>query len=353
MMRMMNQVYSDSALRDRRTQVRIRVEIPITLSLPGVDEPLRAINQNISWGGVLFVLSEPLRHEGGLLRITLPWKRGAHITAEARLLRARQLEDGRYLVAVRFVSLSPRSQSRLERLLQMLQTGETTAPDQNPGGLVKALEVTVNDAEELRRTLLHVAKGRHRVTVFDAYDRDQSISFSIVSTKDLPGIRLRARVLEVHKSRVKGFDWAELHALLLEFEHPRKALRACVKLLLDQLPKPPPSSGSQRSEEPDWLRTKSFPAPAGPGKHWVGGKRGLSSTLETEFPEALNYLTAGWGDVDAFEVLFQDLVLGEHGQPGGWPPDAWEELELLQSIHDQAYGLPESRKRLLKGGRSV
>ncbi len=51
--------------------------------------------------------------------------------------------------------------------------------------------------------------------------------------------------------------------------------------------------------------------------------------------------------------MFRDLVLGDHGQPGGWPEEAWEELELLQSIHDAVYGMSAVRKSLLKGGRHV
>ncbi|MBK1718979.1 PilZ domain-containing protein [Thiocystis violacea] len=349
----MNELQPRLTATDRRTQTRIDLRIPVKLTIPGQDEPIMAVNRDISWGGALLYIAEPLPKQAGPLRIVFPWKRDDQITAYAQLLRARPLADGGYLIAVRFISLSPRSQSRLERLLKLLRTGDMTVESQDGGALVRELEVTVNDTEELRRMLLQIAKGRHSVTVFDAYEANQSISLAIAGTRDLPGLRLRARVVDVRKSAAKGFDWAELYTLALEFEHPRKAIKAFVNLLLDQLPDRARHSPGSLEGAPDWMRSLPLARPTSADLARLSGRAGGLSRLESDFPEAISRLIAGWGDVDAFEIMFRDLVLGDHGQPGGWPEDAWEELELLQNIHDEAYGMSDTRSRVLKGGRSA
>ena len=339
----------DSIAQERRTQVRIDVQIPVQVTFPGQDAPVTAINQDLSWGGALLLISQPLPKQAGPLKITFPWKRDELITAHAQLLRAKPLQGGDYLIAVRFVSLSPRSQSRLERLLKMLSAGSETIELDDASGLVRELEVTVNDADELRYMLRQIAKGRHMVTVFDAYEANQSISLSIAGTRDLPGIRLRARVVEVQKSRSEGFDWADLYTLVLEFEHPPKAIKSFVKLLIDQLPVR--ARGARGGDTPDWVRSAPVAKPTSADLMRSVRRGGELSALEMDFPDALTRLVAGWGDPEAFEVMFRDLVLGDQGQPGGWPTEAWAELELLQNIHDEAYGMSENRRSVLRGGR--
>ncbi len=333
----------ESINENRRTQARIDLHIPVKVVLPGHDEPVTATNQDISWGGALLLIAEPLPQQTGPLRISLPWKRGEEITVHAQLLRAKPLQDGQYLAAVRFVSLSPRSQSRLERLLKMLSTSQESTELDAPSDLFRELEVTVSDADELRRVLRQVATGKYKVTVFDAYELNQSISLSITGTQDLPGIRLRARVMDVRRSRSKGFDWTNLYTLSLEFEHPRRSVKAFVKLLLDQLPEACP----ERRGVPDWMRRATLARSA----RDRAVHSGALCALETQFPEAINRLVAGWGDADAFDIMFCDLMFGEQGQPGGWPAAAWAELELLQNIHDTAYGVPSTRGQVLRGGR--
>lgn len=346
----MTQPQSEPTARDRRTQARIQLQIPVEVTMPGCTAPVSAITQNISWGGMLLLISEPLPARTGPLRIVLPWKRDERITADVRLLRAIPLADGQYLIAVRFMSLSPRGQARLERLLKMLRAGDMSVYSDDGGSLFRELEVTVNDADELRQMLGQIAEGRYRITVFDAYEADQSISLVITGTRDLPGIRLRARVVDVQRSTVKDFDWTELYTLSLQFEHPRKAIKAFVKLLLDQLPSGP-HSAAHLDGAPEWLRSLPLAKPSKADLSRLSGRAGLLSTLEREFPESINQLVAGWGDADAFEIMFRELTLGEHGHPGGWPEEAWAELEMLQRIHDEAYGVPGARMGRLRGGR--
>lgn len=347
----MSQLEPESFASDRRTQTRIQVQIPVEVTLPGLAEPVIALNQDLSWGGALLRISEPLPKIAGTIQVRLPWKRDERISADARLLRAIPQADGGYLIAVRFVSLSPRSQSRLERLLKMLRSGRET-PAVGAEGLVRELEVVVHDVDEMRKILKQIAQGHHTVTVFDAYERNQSISLAIVGTHDLPGIRLRARVLDVQSCEAKDCDWAELHTLFLELEHPKQAIRSFVRLLLDQLPKTDESSGSS-GDVPDWLRYAPMAKPTEADRVRRDAARGELCELEMRYPEALNRLIAGWGDVDAFEMMFRDLVIGDAGQPGGWPAAAWQELELAQGVHDLAYGMSPPRQSRLKGGRSV
>lgn len=348
----MNQNPNEISASERRTQTRIQVNIPIKVTFSRMTESMDAINQDISWGGVLFVISEPPPQETGSLRIVLPWKQNEKITADAHLVRVKRLQNGNYLIAARFYSLSPRSHARLERLLKMLY-GDQLESTENGGGLVRDLEITINDTNELRRILIQIATGRHTVTVSSLYEKNQSIRLSIAGTRGLPVIRLRARVTEVEKLSSSYFDWADLYLLKILFEHPRASIKNFVDLLLNSLPETCYNANSELLNSPEQLRSAVFANATTADQVQRSGKSGILSTLETQFPEALNHLTVGWGDVAAFEAFFRDLTLGDLGSPNGWPIDAWQELEFLQDIHDCAYGMSAHRANTLKIGRTV
>lgn len=354
-MRDMNKPRNAPGASERRSQSRIQVKIPVQVSLPGVAEPVPAVNQDISWGGALFVLPQQPPLNTGAIRIVLPWRQHETITADAHILRAKTLQDGSCLVAARFFSLTPRSHSRLERLLKLLQGGGGDIS----GGLVRELEVTANDNDDLRQMLMQIATGRYSVTVFDAYELDQSIKLSVAGTTGSPGIRLRARVVDIRKAASRDNSWSDLYTLTLAFEHPRRSIRSFVDLFLNNLPEAKAteekgdSELSMLADAPYWVRASTFASPTSADLAFRSGRTGTPCVLETDFPEALNRLTAGWGDIQAFEVMFRDLVLGDQGNPGGWPADAWDELEFLQSVHDIAYGMSESRRSLLKIGRLI
>lgn len=341
---------------ERRTQTRIDLRIPVELTIPGHDGSVRAVTRDLSWGGALLHLADPLPNDVEILVLSLPWRRGKSIRAQARLLRERPVSEGGYLVALRFISLSPRSQSRLERLLRMLYPSDSTTGADGKSALFRELEVTVSDTEELRQKLLQILEGHYTVTVFEAYQVGQSISLSITGTFELPSIRLRARVSEVRKSEVKGFDWAELYTLSLEFEHPRSTIRAFVDQVLNRLADTEDASSafSYLEGAPDWLRSVAA-ATARPSmsthRTESSNEDETRSCLECEFPDAITRLVAGWGNVKDFDMVFKSLVLDRDDLPGGWSREAWEELEMLQSVHDRAYGVSEHRRSLLKGGR--
>nr|WP_245232509.1 PilZ domain-containing protein [Thiorhodococcus minor] len=337
---------SSSLAPDRRTQQRLSVEVPVAVTVRSLDLRLRGVTKDLSWGGLLVNLAEPLPEGTRALRVTLPWKRDERINAIAQVLRTKRLQDGRTLVALRFMTLSPRSHMRLEQLLQALST---SAPEEREAGLVRELEVSVNDLDELRDMMETIATGRYTCTVFEAYTKDQSLCFVLAGTEEWTGIRLRARVVDVKPTALSGYLDVPLYSATLQFEHPKESLAKLIDYIIGQLPEP-----SQASTMVEWsqmvhsqlikpLKVSTEPAPRPLSKRPV--RSVLHSVLETDFPEALNYLLLGWGDVDAFEMMFRELTMGDRFQLGGWPADAWEELMLLQDIHDHVFGVTGERHK--------
>ncbi|SDY15795.1 PilZ domain-containing protein [Allochromatium warmingii] len=324
---------------ERRTQARIDLRIPVEVMLPGREQPLVAHTLDLSWGGALLHVIDALPTDTESLVLHLPWRGGKTIRALSQVLRQQPLASGGFQVALRFISLSPRSQNRLERLLLMLQPQPSQPGDGQPT-LFRELEVTVGDAEELRQILLEILNGYYQVTVFEGYQVNQSIRLSITGVSDLPTIRLRARVLSVEKSSVKGHDWAELYTLSLGFEHPGKTIRTFIDLVLKQLSDTASELSNYSSYlegAPGWLKsvasaTEMPPATPNPTVE-------IRSYLESEFSETIKLLAAAWGHVTDFEPVLNNLLFGEGcGLPDGWPTEAWEELKLLQHVHEQVYG---------------
>jgi hypothetical protein len=332
---------------NRRTQRRITVRIPIQVYLPGTDQPITAMNQDISWGGAQFVAVLPVEALSGTLRLVFPWRGRDRVAIEARVVRAQRLEAGHLQVAVRFASLSPRSQSRLEKLLQMLDVADGAA-ESPPAPLVRELEVAVDDVGAMREMLEQIGSGRLSITVFEAYQAGQSIRLAIRGADALPSLRLRARVLEVSRVKVEGFAQSELFTLALGFEHPPTAITAFVELLIAQLPPVWKDPESSFAGAPDWLRAMHL---ARPTEDLALGDQTDLSVLESRYPDVLRSLAWAWGDPESFDVAFQDLTLGGRVEPGGWPEDAWDELGLLQDVHDSVYGLPATRLNPLRPTR--
>lgn len=328
---------------ERRTQARIDLRIPVEVMLPGREQPLVAHTLDLSWGGALLHVIDALPTDTESLVLHLPWRGGKTIRALSQVLRQQPLASGGFQVALRFISLSPRSQNRLERLLLMLQPQPSQSGD-SPPTLFRELEVTVGDAEELRQILLEILNGYYQVTVFEGYQVNQSIRLSITGVSDLPTIRLRARVLSVEKSSVKGCDWAELYTLSLGFEHPGKTIRTFIDLVLKQLSDTASELSNYSSYlegAPGWLKSVATAADAPrtaetPPPPPVVEVRAY---LESEFPETIKLLMAAWGHVADFEPVLNNLLFGEGcGLLDGWPAEAWDELKLLQHVHEQVYG---------------
>lgn len=336
---------------ERRTQVRIRVHIPARISWAREDEAIGVDCEELSWGGLLLNVARCLPEAVETLRIELAWAEDAHVRADARVLRARPLIDGHYQLATRFISLTPTSQSRLEQLLAMLNA-TAPAPDKSgPVTLVRELEVMANERDELQGMLEQVARGRLTLTLFDAYEVGQSISLTIAGTEQGIGVRLRALVREVKPVVMPGCDWASLYEVTLGFEHPRDSMKELAQRLIaqdDATAFEPGVPGSDASETWHDASAWSTLARSVPTEGRPDGD--LRSALERRFPEVLNFIIPGWGDASTFDACFRELALGDQFQLGGWPAEVWEELTLLQDVHDFAYGISPARTRPVQGG---
>jgi hypothetical protein len=335
---------------NRRTQRRIAVRIPIQVYLPGMDRPIIAMNQDISWGGAQFVAVVPVDALSGTLRLVFPWRGQERVAVEAEVVRAQRLDAGHYQVAVRFASLSPRSQARLEKLLKMLDVADGSSQSREEA-LVRELEVAVEDAGGMREMLEQIMSGHLSITVFESYAAGQSIRLAIRGADKLPGLRLRARVLKVAHAKVEGFAQSELFSLELGFEHPQSAIKAFIELLIAQLPPIRIDPESDLAGAPDWLRAMHVARPTEDLALHDCEHQAALPVLESCYPDALMAIRMAWGDPESFDLAFQDLTLGSRAEPGGWPQDAWEELGFLQDVHDEAYGLPASRLSLLRPTR--
>lgn len=335
---------------NRRTQRRIAVRIPIQVYLPGMDRPIIAMNQDISWGGAQFVAVVPVDALSGTLRLVFPWRGQERVAVEAEVVRAQRLDAGHYQVAVRFASLSPRSQARLEKLLTMLDAADGPA-ESHAGPLVRELEVAVEDAGAMREMLEQIMSGHLSITVFESYAAGQSICLAIRGAERLPGLRLRARVLKVARVKVAGFAQSELFTLELGFEHPPSAITGYIELLIAQIPPVRKDPELGLAGAPDWPHAMPVARPTEDLALYDSEHQAVLPVLEARYPDALMAIRMAWGDPELFDLAFQDLTLGSRAEPGGWPQDAWEELGFLQDVHDDAYGLPAYRLSPLRPTR--
>ncbi|WP_295450440.1 PilZ domain-containing protein [uncultured Thiodictyon sp.] len=232
-----------SDTRERRRQQRLRVQVAATLVLPGTDQSMSALNQEISWGGAVFTAAQPLPPGSDSVLVNLPWVRGQCISISAVVLRTALLPNDQYLIVVRFSSLMPESHLRLEKLLQILGGKAHATDHKDSTDLFHELAVTVGNLEDFRQILEQIAAGRFNLHAVSGYEIDQSISLSVEGPGHLPELRLRARVIDINKAPGKYFDGSDLHCVTLKFEHPRDAITSLIDSLLGRLPK---SSGALR-----------------------------------------------------------------------------------------------------------
>ena len=218
-------------MREKRTQRRLSVEIPIQVMSPESDQLIPVQEQDISWGGTTFISADSSIREGSRLQFIFPWVNGKSFTAEAQVVRQEILKDGRRHFAARFTCLSQRSEHRLEKLLDMLSERDLEAMAECSVPTVECLELIFDDKDEMHEQFAQIADGRLSVTVFGAYELDQSILLVIGSTKDFPGLHLRARVNAQMVQRSPSCEWTNLVRLDLRFEHPPEELEHFVSLL--------------------------------------------------------------------------------------------------------------------------
>jgi hypothetical protein len=313
---------------------------------PGLQQPVEAMSQDLSWGGAQFVGRLPVSDPRGRVRLVFPWRGDDKVSIDADVVRAQRLESGDHQVAVRFASLSPRNQGRLDKLLTMLDVA-----DRSGGGgsspLVLELEVDVPDATSMREMLGQIAAGSLSITVKEGYQAGQSIRLSLRGAGELPSVKLRARVMTIEPFGGGGFTDIPLSTLKLGFEHPLATIKAFADLLAGQLPTSEPEPPIPDAIHPDLVQMPL----AHPSEPLWFDSQDDTAVLERRFPHALASLERAWGDADAFDVTFRELTMGSLAEPGGWPEDAWDELGFLQDVHDLAFGLPKSRRGVLNATR--
>lgn len=233
---MPNQATQDLQTREQRSHRRLPMTVPVTMELGGTSGPVTVQNKDISWGGIRFAVPRKAMPDGDSVTIKFPWTKGNQFSANAEVVRKESLDEHYDLVAARFSSLTTSDQRRLEKLLQMLQdAGEDPVGEQAP--LVPVLEVLIGDAEEMRDRLDELAEGQIRVTVFEAYEVNQSIRFVLGELADDPALRLRARVTAVEPVVARTPSAWPVFEVRLQFEHPPHELRGAAASLMGQLAK--------------------------------------------------------------------------------------------------------------------
>lgn len=321
---------------ERRAQARLHVQLPVQIQCYGEDHPRRAILLDLSWGGALCQTAGSVPQTTQPLYLWLPWEGDEKIQIETCPLRQKSLGIGRYLVALRFRRLSLSDQNRLEKLLGKLLEERSASQQLETQPLVATIEVEVKNFPEWRSALSHIAAGQLLVTAASSFLPGQSIGLRFNGVPQRARLRLRARVLNCEPNPTP--EGMPTYLLTLEFEHPEEALRNWAEWLLKQVP--PTAVGQQGAGQP-------MSAP-GVVQGQVVPLEVNRSALEVGFPEATNYLVAAWGDPEAFDIVFRQLIFGESGTTETWTPEAWEELQFLQSLHEQVYGVSEGRRLMLR-----
>ncbi|MBK5965763.1 hypothetical protein CCR95_17180 [Thiocystis minor] len=213
----------------RRAHLRRPLQTLTKLVFSGTETPLIALHRDLSWGGASLIVPGALPPEAKTFQLELPWKPDRPVLANARLLRATVLEDGRTQIAVRFSQLTLEHHARLVSLLEPSHPEDEAAPP-----LASALEFAVNEPAQRHRLLAEIATGRLTLTVFHAYAVDQSIRFSLTGMTPDDGEGLRARIVEVQPVQMADDDWITLYRITLRFEHPLASLKQSVERQLDQ-----------------------------------------------------------------------------------------------------------------------
>lgn len=230
---------------DKRRQLRISVNAPARALDVNAGEH-RVSLRNISWGGAEIRTPGDLGAQGDSVHLLLPAGKGDHIDILALILRkAERGNETEY--GLRFHSLSPQDEERLEQVLRVLLDSPGNEGRRAEARLVQRLEIEYGDAGELQATLEDISASGLMLTVPDPLEPGQSLLISLSSADCDLGLKLRARV--VHQSPFGDEDFG-LYRVGLEFEHPTPQLRERVEAVIRQLAmlRPPPAPMAEDME---------------------------------------------------------------------------------------------------------
>jgi c-di-GMP-binding flagellar brake protein YcgR len=170
--------------------------------------------------------------------LLLPFGRTERIAIVATVLRSFAI-DGEREYGLRFDSLSPSDELRLQRILSILMSDPQTSGRRSEARLVQRLEIEYGDAGELRATLEDISASGLMLTVPEPLTIDQSLLISLSCADANCGLDLRGRV--VHQTAIEAGDYTA-YRVGLRLEHPTPELRTQVTEMLRQLASLPPSA---------------------------------------------------------------------------------------------------------------
>jgi len=229
-----------------RGQPRIQAQVPIRIAAVGSDQSRRALLVNLSWGGALIRCEDEPGDVGDLLEVELPYHHSDLIRIESEILRVTPEEAARYLVAVRFSSVSPKAEDHLEKVLEMLLSGTGGGRRAHPR-LAQRLEIYFDDPADIRATLEDISHGGLAVTVPYSFSVNQSVQLTVYGRVGIGELRLRARVM--HQQELENGNMP-LYRVGLKFEHPAGDLQKLVDHFLRKLARREALAARQWKKEP-------------------------------------------------------------------------------------------------------
>lgn len=222
---------SEARSTDKRRQPRISLCAPVKLSEPGSRWLLAGTVMNISWGGASVRCKGLLSEPGQQVCVHLPTADGNAIAILATILRVEgELPDCLY--ALRFESLDPEDERRLQQILMSLLEAPVEDGRRTEPRLVQRLDIEYGDAGEFRATLEDISANGLMLTVPDELQLDQSLLITLSCPESPRDLCLRARVVHQKQVGAVGFP---LYRVGLRFEHPDDTVRRCVTEILLQL----------------------------------------------------------------------------------------------------------------------
>ncbi len=222
---------SDDDSEDKRRQLRISVNAPAEIANADRSQPRPATMRNISWGGARVRCTDMPGGVGDKVCLLLPYGRGGCIPILSTILRLTQI-NGETEYGLRFESLTPADEARLQRVLEILVEQPPQDGRRSEARLVQRLDIEYGDAGEFRATLEDISASGLMLTVPESLELNQSLLISLSSADAPCALNLRARV--VHQSLVEESGF-EMYRVGLQFEHPSPELRASVAEMLRQL----------------------------------------------------------------------------------------------------------------------
>ncbi len=218
---------------ENRTQIRIRVSVPIKVLWPQDSKPVSAKLEDISWGGASIRVDEVQLDSGDTLQIILPRHQGGSISIEAKILRAWQRPEGDgHSIATRFSRLSTRDEAKLEEILEHLAQSADDDGQRNYARLTQRLDLQFDGEHEMLSTLDDISNGGLGITVPDPVQIGQSLQIVISTLNESCYLKLRARVVRQEPLKIRTMV---VYRVGLKFEHPSEELKKRTSELISKM----------------------------------------------------------------------------------------------------------------------